>query len=76
MSTHVRKAPLIEAVGLDPASAERLSELALHYDQTLGQAALIAIHVAYLEHLEEKRRAAMQTLEALIGGGHDDEIPL
>lgn len=76
MSKHDRKAPLIEAVGLDPASAERLSELALHYDRTLDQSVRIAIHIAYLDHLEEKHRGAVQALHALIGGGRDDEIPL
>ncbi|MEL6570968.1 MAG: hypothetical protein AAFQ64_04875 [Pseudomonadota bacterium] len=61
---------------LSTISANQLSELAMHYDRTMDQAAMIAIHIAYLGHLEEKRDAAMQALNMALGNGEpDDELP-
>jgi len=61
---------------LNATSANQLSELALHHDRTMDQAAMIAIHVAYLGQLDEKRQSAKKALDLALGTGEpDDEIP-
>ena len=69
----LRKRPAIQFDGI---AAEHLYELAMHYDSPLDRAAEIAVHIAYLRLLEEKRRAATHALEVAMGYGvFDDEIP-
>lgn len=63
-------------VSVRPFSALQLSELAKHYGQTLEEAAIIAIHMAYLQHLEEKREWAMRTLDLYLGQPDFDDKSL
>ncbi|WP_300016432.1 hypothetical protein [uncultured Roseobacter sp.] len=63
-------------LGLGPATTAQLDELARHHDRSLDQAATMAIHIAYLAHLDDKRNAAMRALNEALGRSHiDDEIP-
>ncbi len=61
---------------LNSTSASQLSELAMHHDRTMDEAAMIAIHIAYLSHLDEKRLSAKKALDLALGAPTpDDEIP-
>ncbi|MFT5067023.1 MAG: putative transcriptional regulator [Reinekea sp.] len=61
---------------LSPAATAQLDELARHHDRTFDQAAAMAIHIAYLALLDEKREDALQALDMRFGRPYpDDELP-
>lgn len=76
MTNDDHKPPSNMPVSLRPQAALQLSEMAQHYGQCPDEFAAIAIHMAYLRYLEEKREGAMRSLNLYLGQPEfDDEIP-
>ncbi len=66
----------LASIRLVESTTMQLDELAQYYERPLDQAAILAIHYAYLDMLDEKRRKAASVLEySMYDPEIDDEIP-
>ncbi|MEM7547698.1 MAG: hypothetical protein AAF367_19400 [Pseudomonadota bacterium] len=65
----------IDPTTLSEAAMDQLSHLAMEFETTVNDAAMVAIHVTYLQWLDGKRAQTSRAIDILLGNELDDEIP-
>lgn len=67
----------IASLGLSSDAQGLLSEMAQFMERPLDQTANIAVHVAYLDYLNQRHAETKQAIQCLLRsvGRNDDELP-
>ncbi len=62
-------------LNISPLAADQLSHIAVEFEVTMSEAAMVAIHAAYIRLLDIKREETSRAIEMLFDDEPDSELP-